>query len=199
MSKGSQVYEKEIRGTLSNGGAPGIATIEAEGDFFWLLESPARIEIKATGGSFLPYEQDTGDDFEKVGPFKRLELKNATPNDVRVLVYVGFSRYKSARAAVIEPRTSLVAWNGTQIGAAAGVTFAGVPSVGQLRRKAIQITNGDASLRLQLRDTAGNVALEIFPETNITQPVSESVEVYNPNGAPVSCRVSEIYWLAATA
>lgn len=190
MKTGSQVHEKTI--------GPGeTAFIDQDADFFWILESPVTLQVRVKGGSFNPYVQDTGEDYGRVGSFTRLDVRNPSLNTVRVLIYVGYSRFISSRSSVIEPNTKFIAWNGTQIGATSGETFTGVPPAGSLRRKAIQVTNEDATLRLHLRDADGNVGLIIFPETSITLPISESVQVFNPNGAAVAARVSEIYWQQA--
>lgn len=170
--------------------------VNAEGNNFHVVFAPVPIEVRwANGGEFGFYEQGAGvRDIPGGQTFRRLEVRNPTVGDITVVIYVGGPIYSDARSSVIEPRTEYDAWTGTQINAATGQTFSGVPSGSRIRRKAIQITNLDATLNLQVRDSAGHVGLIVFPETSITLPISEAVEIYNANGAAVACAVSEIFW-----
>ncbi len=173
-----------------------IEPINAEGRNFHVVFAPSDIEIKWSGGEFGTYQQGTGiNDMPEGRTFKRLEVKNPTTSDMLVTIYIGGPIYKDSRAAVIEPKTKAKGWAGVSINAATGVTFDGIPTGREIRRKCIQVTNLDATLTLQIRDTDGDVVLTVFPETSITLPISEAVEVYNQNGAAVSCNISEIVWV----
>lgn len=170
--------------------------VNAEGVNFHIVFAPVPIEVRwDNGGEFGIYEQGAGiKDIPAGGTFRRLEVRNPSLGEITVIVYVGGPAYSDSRHAIIEPRTEYAAWSGTQLNATTGQTFSGVPTGLRIRRKAIQITNLDATLNLQVRDTAGNVGLIVFPETSITLPISEAVEIYNANGAAVACHVSEIFW-----
>lgn len=175
--------------------AQGIRVIESPGDTFFVVQSAVVLQIRWFGVDFAEYAQGQGEDLKPAGAsFKRLEIRNPTATPQNVVIYAGFSRFLDQRFAVIEPKTVFAPWTGTQLAATTGQAFSGVASGRQIRRKSIQVTNLDANLRLQLRDAAGNVGLSIFPETSITLPISEFVEVYNQNGTPLACNISEIWW-----
>jgi hypothetical protein len=172
-----------------------VESINAEGRNFYVVYSPVDLEIKWNGAEFAIYGQGAGiEDMPDGQTFKRLEVKNPSAADIIVKIYIGGPLYRDSRFAVIEPQTLADGWNGTQLAATTGVTFDGIPSGIRVRRKCIQVTNLDANLLLQLRDDAGHVVLSVFPETSITLPISGPVEVYNQNGSPVACNISEIWW-----
>ena len=179
--------------------APGeTKSINTQGNYFAVVFAPVDLMIRISGSEAALYSQGDSLELPAGQTFSRLEVRNPSATaSVVVLIYAGVGRYVQRRQAVMEPPTEFNAWVGTQLNASDGQTFSGVPTGRRMRRKCIQVTNGDATLRLQLRDAAGNVGLEIFPETSITLPISETVEVFNPNGAAVACRVSEIWWLSA--
>lgn len=178
--------------------APGaVGTVNGAGDFFAVVSAAQDILIRIPGNEFTLFSQGDSLVMPAGEIFKRLEIRNPSATaSMIVVIYAGFGRYSQQRVAMMEPRTEFVSWAGTQLDPATGQTFAGTPIDRRVRRKCVQVTNGDATLRLQVRDAAGNVGLEIFPETSVTLPISETVEIYNPNGAAVACRVSEIWWTA---
>lgn len=172
-----------------------IEPINAEGRNFHVIFAPTDIEIKIPGGEFGIYQQGSGlNDLPDGRTFRRLEIKNPTTSDIRVLIYIGGPQYRDSRAAVIEPKTAARGWAPASLAATTGATFTGVPAGRQIRRKSIQVTNLDPTLTLQVRDTSGNVILTVFAETSIILPISEPVEIYNQNPAAVACNISEIFW-----
>lgn len=172
-----------------------IQPINVEGQNFWVVHAPVDLQIRLSGGEFATYGQGTGlDNLPGGGTFSRLEIRNPSLGAITVGIYIGGPLYRDSRAAVMEPKTEGDGWNGTQLLAGAGVTFDGIPSGDRIRRKSIQVTNLDVAARLQLRDADTHVILEIFGETSINLPVSESIQVWNPNGAAVACAISEIWW-----
>lgn len=176
--------------------APGaVQPVNIKGRNFYVVFSPVDIEIKRPGSEWATYPHGTGlDTLGDGGEFERLEVRNPSVGTITVVLWIGGPLFRDSRAAIIEPRTEIDAWSSNQLAATTGQTFSGLPSGLRIRRKCIQVTNLDANLNLQIRDAAGHVGLTIFPSTSITLPISESVEVYNPNGSPVSCSISEIWW-----
>lgn len=172
--------------------------INADGDFFRIVSAALDVEVRIMPGNTRAlYGQGDAETMPPGETFRRLEVRNPSAvSTLIVTVYAGFGRYAQQRQAVMEPRTEFDAWSGTQLAATSGETFAGVPAGTRLRRKAIQVTNEDASLLLQVRDEAGHVGLSIKGGDSITLPISEGVEIYNPNGSAVACRISEIWWIA---
>lgn len=172
-----------------------VESINAEGRNFYVVYSPVDLEIKWNGAEFAIYGQGAGiEDMPDGQTFKRLEVRNPSAADIIVKIYIGGPLYRDSRFAVIEPQTLADGWSGTQLAATTGVIFDGIPAGIRVRRKCLQVTNLDANLLLQLRDADGHVVLSVFPETSITLPISGPVEVYNQNGSPVACNISEIWW-----
>jgi len=178
--------------------APGqIDAINAEGSNFHVVFAPVDVEIMWPGGVFATFPQGTGvDEFPNGGKFNRLHVKNPSLGDIFVVIWVGGPKFKDNRSAIIEPKTRGKGWNGSTLAATTAQAFNGIPTGNQIRRKAIQVTNLDANLKLQVRDTSGYIILTVFPETSITLPISEACDVYNPNGAGVALNISEIWWEA---
>lgn len=176
--------------------APGaVQPVNIKGRNFYVVFAPVDIEIKRPGSEWATYPQGTGLDTQADGTeFERLEVRNPSAGTITVVLWIGGPLFRDSRSAIIEPRTEIAAWSSNQLAATTGSTLNGVPTGRRIRRKCIQVTNLDANLNLQIRDAAGHVGLTIFPSTSITLPISESVEVYNPNGSPVSCSISEIWW-----
>jgi hypothetical protein len=183
-------YELEIK-------PGGIEPLNGEGDFFAIVSAPLDILVRYPGQSWMLFSQGDDHTLAPGRTFPRLEVRNpSTTATIRVILYAGFGRYGQRRIASLELRTEIDGWNGTQLGANAGQTFSGVPSGNRVRRKAIVVSNGNATQRLELRDSDGHRALIILPGDSVTLPVSETVTVFNPNGAPTECAISEIWWLA---
>lgn len=172
-----------------------VSAINARGTNFHVVFASADVQIKWPGGEFGYYQQGAGIDLLPSGQhFERLEIRNPTAGDLLVTVYIGGPLYRDSRASIIEPKTRAIGWSGTQLAATTGETFDGVPSGFLIRRKSIQVTNLDQNLTLQIRDTDGEVVLTVFPQTSITLPISEAIEIYNQNGSAVACNISEIWW-----
>ncbi|HLP00620.1 MAG TPA: hypothetical protein VK163_01245 [Opitutaceae bacterium] len=185
----SHVFEVEIP-------PAGIRPVVGSGDFFLIVEANTTLQIRRTGAAWQPYEQGDSEELPDGEIFERLELKNTSAVTASVKIFVGFGRRSQNRQQVMEPRTRVAGWSG-DLAATTGRTFAPTLIPGDLRRKAVIVSNGDAtSLRLQLRDPAGVAFNIILPGESAIVPVSETVEVYNPNAIPVTVYVGEIYWRA---
>lgn len=181
--------------TILDIAAGAIASINGEGSNFHVVFAPVDIQIKTPGGEFVTYPQGAGvDNFANLGTFKRLEVRNPSTGSITVVIYTGGPLYRDNRSALIEPKTEIAGWASNSIAATTGQVFAGVPSGYRMRRKCINVTNLDPALNLQVKDSAGNIALTVFAQTSITLPISETVTVHNANGSAVACSISEIWW-----
>lgn len=176
--------------------APGaIESIHGQGENFHLVFAPVDMQLKWPGGEFVTYPQGAGVDNLPGGQsFNRLEVRNPSTGTITVVVYVGGPLYRDNRSALIEPRTELDAWANNSLAAGTGQNFSGVPTGLRMRRKAINVTNLDASGNLQVRDAAGHIGLTVFPQTSITLPISESVTIHNATAGAIACSISEIWW-----
>lgn len=176
--------------------APGaIESINGQGENFHIVFAPVDIQIKWPGGEFVTYPQGSGVDNLKAGQtFGRLEVRNPSTGTITVLIYVGGPLYRDNRSALIEPRTELDAWSSNSLASATGQAFDGIPTGLRMRRKAINVTNLDPALNLQVRDAAGHIGLTIFAQTSVTLPISEAVTIHNATGSAIACSISEIWW-----
>lgn len=176
--------------------APGMVdSINVVGRNFWVIYSPVDVEVMLPGGEWGLHTQGSGiDNLEDGKTFNRLTVRNPSLGEITVVIYVGGPLYRDSRLAIIEPKTEAEGWEGEELPATTGEYFGPIPTGDRIRRKCIQVTNLDQNLDLQLRDEDEDVILTVFPRTSITLPISEYVEVYNPNGSPVACNISEIWW-----
>ena len=63
-------------------------------------------------------------------------------------------------------------------------------------RKAVLVSNLDPTSSLLIRTTGGDTLLAVPAAQVIELETSDDLEVFNPNGSPVSCRIGEIFYLA---
>lgn len=175
--------------------AGAVEPVTLKGRNFYVVFSPVDIEIKRPGSEWATYPQSTGLDVLPDGDeFERLEVRNPSVGTITVVLWIGGPLFRDARAAIIEPRTEFAASATVSIANGAFVDFSGVPSGLRIRRKAINVTNNDPALDLQIRDAAGNIGLLVFAKTSITLPISEFVRIQNAAGGPIAVALSEIWW-----
>lgn len=171
-----------------------VAPILATGRNFYVVFAPVDIEIKRPGSEFVLYPQGTGLDEIPGDGFDRLEVRNPSLGEITVVLYIGGPLYRDSRSAIIEPKTTGVPHATTTLPANDFVLLNGIPTGLRIRRKAVLLTNKDQTLNLEIRDTAGNAIVTVFPQMSYTLPISEGVRCHNPNGSPVSCNIAEIWW-----
>lgn len=169
--------------------------IDAEGDFFAVVQSAVDLEIGLVGREASLYSQ--GDTYTTAPgeKFRSIGVRNPSPATVRVIIFAGFGRYSQQRQSVLEPKTRVIGASGS---------LAGLDSIdldpalfminGDIRRKCILVSNPDLSLKLELHDEDGNAFLVIEPETSITVPISERCLLVNPNGAAVQYKLGQVFW-----
>ena len=190
-----------------------IATIAAgdtrqfnvPGNYFYFVENDGTLFVKTDIGASKPYQLGTGEIVPPGSIFRFLELENKTANPIAIELYVGFGEFLDKRLNIVRERpasvqpvaeqnTEYVASATTSIGAGAGVTFTGTPGAGQLRRKAIVVSNRDTAAQLQVRDASGGPGTTVFGSTSITLPVSGEIEVFNATGGAISVYMAEIFY-----
>lgn len=163
------------------------------GNKFYIIDASGPIWVKTNNTSEIEFKQGQGQQFSK--QFKRVELRNkSATNTIFVKIWVGFGDYIDRRFQLIESSTSYVANALTSIAATTAEIFNGVPSGSQIQRKSLYVSNNDSSNNLEIRDKDNVSGLIVFPKTAIVIPTSDEVEVYNPTGGGVACRVSEIWY-----
>lgn len=170
--------------------------IPAAGRYFSVVETPGLLGVKLDQAPESLLEQGQQLNASADDQFTRVELRNLSAAPIRVAVWIGFTEFVDNRRAAMEAPTRFAPWTGISLAAATGQTFPAAPASAtrDVRRKAIVVTNEDPTLSLQVRDAAGVVGHTIFAQTAITLPISGDVEIYNANGAPVACRIAEIWW-----
>ena len=170
--------------------------LRATGSTFYVVESPARIEIRADNLAASEYAAGTGMDCEGAAFFEVLDVRNPHAFDIEVKIYVGFAKYRDQRAAVIEPPTRVKGHGKIDLAANTAYPIPDTLATGDIRRKGVVVSNGDGTnLRIQLRDAAGNPFAIILPGETAAVPVSGPMQVFNPNpGGAISIYVGEIFW-----
>jgi hypothetical protein len=188
--KSSQV----LRLTIAAGASE---TIRATGSRFYVCESPVRLRIKADQGSAADYGQGCGLSCTDGAFFECLEVANPAQTEVGIVLYVGFADYVDQRSEVMEPPSRFVAHE-VAIPANSGYAIPANLQANDIRRKAVVVSNGDAtSLRLLIRDIAGKAGCLVESKETAVLEVSGFVEVYNPNPVAVQMYASEVYWVLA--
>lgn len=189
--------------------AGAVQRIPGQGTAFYITDSDnlGFLEIQTDTTSFEKYQIGTGKKFEDT--FDSITVKNPTVDVVTVTIWVGFGDYVDRRTnillnrlasilPIIEPNTEALEAATTptanQLDAGDTLALPGTPGAGQLRRKAILVTNLDANLNLEILDGNGDKILTVFPRTNITLPISEACSVHNANGSNIACNIAEIWW-----
>lgn len=195
--------------TLAAAGSAGsVQRFPQAGIRFYFVEcdSDAEIAVKSDKTQAEIFTVGTGKEFTEEQAFTALEIQNLSAAAVTVTIFAGFGDYIDKRTTivgnrlssilpVIEPKTQGAAGATNPIGAGATINLTGVPVSPQLRRKCIVVTNLDPALNIQIRDNAGGILLTVFKETSVTLPISEAVQIHNPNGAAVSISYGEIWWM----
>lgn len=164
-----------------------------DGNKFYIIEAAGPLFVKTDTTVSLPYKQGQGQMFDK--PFRRLEFKNPNAFPIYIRVYTGYGDYIDRRFQLIEANTSFKCNALTSIAATTAEVFNGTPSNNEILRKSILVSNNDSSNNLELRDESNVSGLIIFPKTSVMIPTSDYVEVYNPTGGGVACRVSELWYI----
>jgi hypothetical protein len=172
----------------------------SDADFYRFLSIPQGVEISVNDGPDVPlflipsYERKANE-----SPIVRIRLTNKTTQTIVYRLIAGLGRIPpSFENEIKEPRTEAVGWSDTSLAAGADQDFVPLLSGMRTRRKHIIISNLDPSANLFLRDKTtpipGNIAV-IGGGEKMQFSISETVNLYNPGGAAVSCAVGEVYWL----
>lgn len=191
-----------------------IATIPAAstrqfnvpGNYFYFVENGGTVWLKTDIGGSKPYQLGTGEIVPPGSFFRFLELENRSAASIDIELYIGFGEYIDKRLNIVRERpasvqpvaeqpTAYVASATVSIAATTAVVFTGTPATGQLRRKAIVISNRDTAASIVVRDDSNAPGTEVFPSTSITLPVSGEIEVYNPTGGAIAVYMAEIFYL----
>lgn len=181
-----------------------VQNINFGGTYFYVREAdgPVRIGNDDEDGDI--YEVGTG----PIGPaddaFRKLKVTNAHTEPNRIEIVVGEGEFRDSRFSLVPGRyvgiptypapTRLAVRPETSIPAASGIDLTGLWTVPDRIRKAIVVQNLDAASNIEIR--VGGFVANVIPGSPIpvthTLEVSGPVEIYNPNGAAVDVRISEI-------
>jgi len=192
------------------GAKDSIMQLPAVGVRFYIVESNGTqdIGIKTNKGAQELFSVGTGKAFPEEQFFTSLELQNFESAAVTITIFVGFGDFLDHRTTivgnrltsilpVIEPDTRLLADAATTLATGGTIAKNGVaPDTTYLKRKAVLVSNLDASGNLQVIDYAGtNVALNVFPGTSVIVPTSGPVTIKNVSGGTIALAVSEVWWM----
>jgi hypothetical protein len=185
--------------------APGQEdSINFPGTFFYVVNADGPVRIGPNNEDGNVYDVGTGPIGTPSRPFGKLKLRNEHTATNLVEIAVGEGEFRDNRFTLVPQRTigipmypaptRMVVHPATSIAAGASVDLPATWTAPDRIRKAIVVQNLDASLALQIRVGAA-VANEVpgspTPITH-TFELSGPVNVFNPHGAAISCRISEI-------
>lgn len=191
ISNSSQLY----RITLP-AGAPSVLPVM--GRHFFVVSAPVPLKVKIGEMPASDMVAGQGVSFDDPEFFTVTEITHTSPAAITVDLWVGTVAFIDNRRDNIESPTVAAGWSGTSLAAspAAGssVTFTPDFTGGKIRRKAVIVANYDPALTINICDMAGNIVSPVRTGETITLPISAPFKLINPNGAPISCSVGEIYW-----
>lgn len=191
ISKTSQLYRVPLLP-----GRPNVFPVT--GRHFFVVSSPVTLAVKIGEMVRNDFVAAQGVSLDDPDFFTEIEITHAEAGPVEVELWIGSVAFIDNRRDNIESPTVAVGWTGTELAASPGagstVTFAPDLKNGKIRRKAIVVANYDAALTINICDTAGRIVSPVRTGESITLPISGAFKLINPNGAPVSCSVGEIYW-----
>lgn len=168
------------------------------GRHFFVVSAPVTLKVKIGEMVTNDFVASQGVSFDAPEYFENIEITHSEAVAIEVELWIGAVAFIDNRRDNIESPTVCVGWTGTELAAApdAGstVTFTPAFTGGKIRRKAVVVANYDAALTVNICDPAGNIVSPVRPNETITLPISAAFKLINPNGAPVSCSVGEIYW-----
>ena len=174
-----------------------IRPIPQAGDFFLVVQANTPLEIQRSGAPFTTYEQGDSETMPEGSEFDRLEVKNTTATTCYAKIFVGYGRRGQNRPTLMEPPTRTVGSGKVDLVAETALDVAPLLLAGDLRRKAVYITNGDGSnLRLEVRDKTGKAFGVILSGESAVFYVSDTVQIYNPNPVAVSVYYGQVYHTA---
>jgi hypothetical protein len=166
------------------------------GVHFRIIYAAQLVEVRLDEGPAMVMAAGMGITYSGGATFETVSIKNTSALLQSVLFYAGFAEFVQPSLPLLTPPTQNVSFPSlTSLAAGAHVAIAPTYSGRRLRRASVTITNADTSARLNWRDEAGVIGGIIFPETSVLLPISETLQVFNPNGVSVSLSVSEIYYL----
>lgn len=177
--------------------AGGKRTLPAFGAYLYVVECSAPFLWRMDQTPYVPGDQGSRLRCVEGASFETVEVVNTNLVAISVKLFCGFAEYDQARFAIIEPPTNIRGQTGSLAGTTA-LDLTPVLQPGEVRRKAITISNGSAASRLHLRDAANVVTQFIFPESSIIVPISAGCNLYNPTGGAIDYAIGHIHWLTAT-
>ncbi len=198
MSSFSQII---YRRTLKPGETDNI---NFPGSFFYVVNADGPIRIGPNDEDGNVYDVGTGPIGPAGKPFRKLKLVNEHTADNLVEIAVGEGEFRDNRFTLVPQRnvgvpmypapTRFVPNATASIAAGASVDLPGTWAAPDRIRKAVIVQNLDASLSLQIR--VGTAVVNEVPGSPVpvthTFEVSGPVNIHNPHGAAVSCRIAEI-------
>jgi hypothetical protein len=169
--------------------------IPVEGDFFCVTFTPCDIEISVDGRGKATYNQGDARTLTGGRMFRRLEVRNPTAGTIDIIIFAGTDRYSQARQAILEPKTRVIGVSDTLAGHTSLDLDPALYLIGgDIRRKAVTVSNPNATLRLELHDEDDNGFDVIEPKDTKIFPISERCKLHNPNGDPLEFKLGHIIW-----
>jgi|GEM_PF-2598540 hypothetical protein len=185
--------------------APGQEdNINFGGTFFYVVNADGPVRIGPNDEDGNSYDVGTGPIGTPSKPFAKLKIRNEHSASNLVEIAVGEGEFRDNRFTLVPQRnvgvpmypapTRFVPNPATSIAAGGTVDLPGTWTAPDRIRKAVIVQNLDATLSLQIRvgtDVVNEVPGSAVPITH-TFEVSGPLNIHNPHGAPISCRIAEI-------
>lgn len=190
--------------------APGATLpVPLSGNWFYITQATAPIDIRPSGGIFNTYAAGTGLDLDLSNSFSLLEIRNTSAFAVVFQVFVGFDKFIDKRLFLTSQQNPQAVFptypvpniaNVININDLSGQQFTDVNGVGwyAMFRTAIIICNVDAGATFLIYKSGAIAASDpaiaaVYPLTSLRLDVQGNYRISTFGGGNINLIVSEIY------
>lgn len=192
--------------------ASGTIPLSLTGTSFYFVQTTGEIQVRPSGGIFVPYTTGTGLALDPVNAFSLLEFYNPTASAITFDAFVGFDAYIDKRLILFDPKnpqvinpvydSSVAAANQVDVPDKSGAEFSdanGVVWIG-VSRTALLVFNKSETTTINIRKLNASLATHpaigaVYPLTTVRLDASGdySCDIEGVPATNVTGIVSEIY------
>lgn len=183
--------------------------IDVLGTFVGVKEAKGDVQIGLDQGPSVPFAVGISYTCDSGDFFRQIRVKDVSGAQNTVQIFAGNGQFRDTRMTVdvtrgfsgfvrdAEAPSRILSQVSSTLAANSGITLPGTFSGSDLSRKALLVSNEDTANKVYIQDPLGNVGAVCFPLQSIMLPVSDSVTVFNPNGAAIQVRISELIYTSS--